>query len=406
MIFRLFDDIVPQTAKNFRALSSGDKGLGKMTGKPLSFEEVPFHRIIPGFMIQGGDFSNKNGTGGESIYGGKFPDENFKIKHSRPGLLSMANAGPGTNGSQFFITLAPCPHLNGKHVVFGEVVEGMELVKVIEGVDTVKDKPVVGQEVIISKCGVLGPPEPENVPEDLRELTKEDKKKKMHKEKKSKSSKKKEKKEKKSSKKSKKRTEVSESESEGDASDKEEHPAEERGDSRQTDRSVAGDKDDETRQQQAVAVVEKKQTGVLGPDGILYKGRGAMRFNNNNNKIGSTSREERRRSRSRSRDQSDRSYRDGRREDDRTREREDREDDEERRGRDRLTSRDDRSSYRDLRDDRDQDRDRDRYESGRRESEYVEHRDGDKYDSSSNNNSRVRSQIGLSSTDSTDRGDR
>ena len=105
-------------------------------------------------MLQGGDFSNKNGTGGESIYGGKFDDESFRMKHTRSGLLSMANAGPNTNGSQFFITLAATPHLDGKHVVFGEVVDGMKVVQQIEGVDTHKDKPVIGQNVTITACGI------------------------------------------------------------------------------------------------------------------------------------------------------------------------------------------------------------------------------------------------------------
>ena len=105
-------------------------------------------------MLQGGDFSNKNGTGGESIYGGKFDDESFRMKHTRSGLLSMANAGPNTNGSQFFITLAATPHLDGKHVVFGEVVDGMKVVQLIEGVDTHKDKPVIGQNVTITACGI------------------------------------------------------------------------------------------------------------------------------------------------------------------------------------------------------------------------------------------------------------
>lgn len=151
IVLELFADITPKTAENFRALCTGEKGTGKSTGKPLHFKGCPFHRIIKKFMIQGGDFSNHNGTGGESIYGEKFEDENFHYKHDRVGLLSMANAGPDTNGSQFFITTVPTPHLDGKHVVFGQVLKGMGVVKMLECIDTKDDTPV--KPCIIADCG-------------------------------------------------------------------------------------------------------------------------------------------------------------------------------------------------------------------------------------------------------------
>jgi peptidylprolyl isomerase len=152
IVFELFADVVPKTAENFRALCTGEKGVGK-SGKPLHFKNSVFHRVIPDFMLQGGDFTKGNGTGGESIYGEKFADENFKHKHTTPGLLSMANAGPGTNGSQFFVTTVPCPWLDGKHVVFGKVLEGMEIVKKIESYGSQSGK--TSKVITIADCGQL-----------------------------------------------------------------------------------------------------------------------------------------------------------------------------------------------------------------------------------------------------------
>ncbi|KAL4781472.1 cyclophilin-like domain-containing protein [Aspergillus varians] len=164
----LFNDVVPKTADNFRALCTGEKGVGKQ-GKPLSFKGSIFHRVIKQFMIQGGDFTAFNGTGGESIYGEKFPDENFDLKHDRPFLLSMANSGPGTNGSQFFITTVPTPHLDGKHVVFGEVLNGKSLVRKIENLPTQADKPQA--DVTIVDCGELSGDDYENADKKAPDAT-------------------------------------------------------------------------------------------------------------------------------------------------------------------------------------------------------------------------------------------
>ncbi|ORY08333.1 peptidyl-prolyl cis-trans isomerase D [Clohesyomyces aquaticus] len=153
IVIELYSDITPRTAENFRALCTGEKGLGK-SGKPLHYKGSTFHRVIKSFMIQGGDFTEGNGTGGESIYGEKFEDENFEKIHDRPFLMSMANAGPGTNGSQFFITTVPTPHLNGKHVVFGEVVNGKSVVRQVENLKTQSgDKP--WHDAVIVDCGEL-----------------------------------------------------------------------------------------------------------------------------------------------------------------------------------------------------------------------------------------------------------
>jgi cyclophilin family peptidyl-prolyl cis-trans isomerase len=146
IVFGLYGNVVPRTAENFKVLCERFKDEG-------SYEGCPFHRIIPGFMIQGGDFTNRNGTGGMSIYGAKFEDENFDLTHTRPGLLSMANSGPNTNGSQFFITTAVTDWLDGKHVVFGEVMEGMDVVKKMERVGSGSGR--TSQPVSVSECGSL-----------------------------------------------------------------------------------------------------------------------------------------------------------------------------------------------------------------------------------------------------------
>lgn len=149
----LFEDVTPKTAANFKALCIGDKGVGK-SGVNLHYKGSQFHRVIKNFMIQGGDFTNGNGTGGESIYGTKFEDENFEKKHDKAFLLSMANAGQHTNGSQFFITTTETPHLDGKHVVFGQVLKGKGVVRFIENQKTGSDdRPV--QSVVITDCGLL-----------------------------------------------------------------------------------------------------------------------------------------------------------------------------------------------------------------------------------------------------------
>ncbi|KAH7098609.1 cyclophilin-like domain-containing protein [Auriculariales sp. MPI-PUGE-AT-0066] len=143
--FKLYDDVTPKTARNFRELCTGQNGYG--------YKGSGFHRVIPQFMLQGGDFTNHNGTGGKSIYGEKFADENFQLKHTKKGLLSMANAGKNTNGSQFFITTVITDWLDGKHVVFGEVVEGMNVVETIEKLGSRSGAP--SKKITISNSGTV-----------------------------------------------------------------------------------------------------------------------------------------------------------------------------------------------------------------------------------------------------------
>jgi len=152
--FNLYVDDVPRTCENFRELCKGFTG---QDGKTLAYSGSSFHRIIPDFMLQGGDFTRGNGTGGKSIFGEKFADENFKLKHDKPGLLSMANAGPNTNGSQFFITTVVTSWLNGRHVVFGEVADqtGLDIVKALEACGSASGAIKYNKRPTIVSAGVL-----------------------------------------------------------------------------------------------------------------------------------------------------------------------------------------------------------------------------------------------------------
>ncbi|CBK20464.2 Peptidyl-prolyl cis-trans isomerase [Blastocystis hominis] len=152
IVMGLFGRTAPRTVENFRALCTGEKGIGR-SGMPLHYKGTVFHRIIPHLMIQGGDITAGNGTGGESIYGHRFPNENFRMKHVGPGLLSMVNSGPNANGSQFFITTVKAQWLDRRHVVFGRVIEGMKIVKMIEALGTGNGTPL--KKVVIADSGEL-----------------------------------------------------------------------------------------------------------------------------------------------------------------------------------------------------------------------------------------------------------
>jgi peptidylprolyl isomerase len=152
LVFGLYGDVVPKTAENFRALCTGEKGIGR-SGKPLHYKGNRFHRVIPQFMAQGGDITTGDGEGGESIYGERFHDENFMVKHSDRGTLSMANSGPNSNGSQFFITFAETPWLDGRHVVFGRLLEGADVLRQIEASGT--GSGMTWGDVVVADSGEL-----------------------------------------------------------------------------------------------------------------------------------------------------------------------------------------------------------------------------------------------------------
>ena len=304
MVFRLFEKDAPRTAENFRCLCTGEKGVGLKTKLPLHYKASRFHRVIKGFMAQGGDFERHNGTGGESIYGGSFDDEKFIRTHDRRGLLSMANAGPGTNGSQFFIIFKSTPHLNKKHVVFGEIVKGMAVLDAIEDVDVDMpgNAPVMVQRVVVTDCGQVtasnagggapsnGGESDDSSSDSSSSSSSDDEKSKSKKaKKKAKKAKKKAKKQAKKAKKKEKKRAKKAKKARGGASEEEEDVA------MKTDEATARDAVDETdatatasasasASAPAAAVTESAVLKRLGEkpkhdrDGRVVRGRGSMRF--------------------------------------------------------------------------------------------------------------------------------
>jgi len=291
-VFELFNDTAPKTAENFRALCTGEKGISPISNVPLYYKGCIVHRAIKDFMIQGGDFTKGNGAGGESIYGAPFPDEDLERPIDAEGLLVMANRGPDTNSSQFFVTVRPCPHLDGKHVCFGRVVAGYDVIEKISNVETDdKDRPL--EKVTIASCGELefrkAPPKPLPVREgsvseseeesppprkrhrddDSEEEDSEEERKRRKQERKARKQEKREKREKKRSKRDEEIARPA-------------NPAlphqetEEEYDARLEREEQERIKEIKRRELEALKR-DKKDTSVV-IDGVRYKGRGAMKF--------------------------------------------------------------------------------------------------------------------------------
>eukprot|EP00041_Stephanoeca_diplocostata_P017278 m.344736 g.344736 ORF g.344736 m.344736 type:complete len:455 (-) comp20649_c0_seq2:262-1626(-) len=260
VIFELYPGIAPKTVENFRALCTGERGISSESGKRLHYLGAPFHRIIKGFMIQGGDFTDGNGTGGESIYGRTFPDETFVLKHDKPYLLSMANRGKNTNSSQFFITTVPCPHLDMKHCVFGKVVDGVSVIEMLEN-QPVDDNDKPHGNCYISNCGELILVSKAMAAAGSKKKKKE-KKSKHKKEKKSKKSKK--------AKKSKHSDDGSDDDSDNDT----------RGEAQPTDDADkgSGNEDSGNDVSRGVVLAPPPPEPMVSRSGRIVRGRGVLRY--------------------------------------------------------------------------------------------------------------------------------